>query len=145
MNNLRSVMAEVQIKEQELMVPSHIATPAPSPPPSPKIRKGVHQTDQSFPFLLPSVESKEYPVSVLEAEDVYRNNTATTVATLQFDHLETQYLEWDKDSEFDDKYSFNQMNVLAEDDSDIAEAVILSRVAQTFVRSGISSAKVSCF
>ena len=143
--SLRSVLAEMQIKEQELMVPSHIATPAPSPPPSPKIRKGVHQTDQSFPFLLPSAESKEYPVSVLEAEDVYRNNTATTIATLQFDYLESQYLERDKETEADDKYTFNQIDLLAEDDSDSAEAVILSRIAQTFVISGMSSAKVSFY
>lgn len=32
--------------------PVHIATPAPSPPPSPRLKKSIYQTDQTVPLLL---------------------------------------------------------------------------------------------
>src|SRR5438045_1648636 len=49
--------------------PVHIATPAPSPPPSPKLKKSIYQTDQTVPLLLPG--NGEVPKSIIEAGELY--------------------------------------------------------------------------
>jgi hypothetical protein len=59
----------------------HIATPAPSPPPSPKLKKSIFQTDQTIPLLLPG--DGEAPKSIIEAGELYSQRMRITSATVQ--------------------------------------------------------------
>jgi Domain of unknown function (DUF3402)/N1221-like protein len=59
----------------------HIATPAPSPPPSPKLKKSIFQTDQTVPLLLPG--TGEVPTSIVEAGELYSQRMRITSATVQ--------------------------------------------------------------
>lgn len=61
--------------------PVHIATPAPSPPPSPKLKKSIYQTDQTVPLLLPG--NGEVPKSIVEAGKLYSERMRITSATVQ--------------------------------------------------------------
>ncbi|KAI0977151.1 hypothetical protein F4678DRAFT_4264 [Xylaria arbuscula] len=92
--------------------PVHIATPAPSPPPSPAIggkggKKQNYQTNQNFPFLYPPLdetsnsaggkgaagfqqalvgrkwEGSDVPASILEAGELFSNRVRMTRATRQ--------------------------------------------------------------
>ncbi|KAI1171243.1 hypothetical protein F4777DRAFT_566161 [Nemania sp. FL0916] len=92
--------------------PVHIATPAPSPPPSPSIggkggKKQNYQTNQNFPFLYPPLdessnsaggkgaagfqqafvgrkwEGSDVPASILEAGELFSNRVRMTRATRQ--------------------------------------------------------------
>ena len=58
----------------------HIATPAPSPPPSPKLKKSIFQTDQTVPLLLPG---GGVPKSIIEAGELYSQRMRITSATVQ--------------------------------------------------------------
>ncbi|KAJ2989899.1 hypothetical protein NUW58_g3232 [Xylaria curta] len=92
--------------------PVHIATPAPSPPPSPTVggkggKKQNYQTNQNFPFLYPPLdetsnsaggkgaagfqqalvgrkwEGSDVPVSILEAGELFSERVRMTRATRQ--------------------------------------------------------------
>ena len=80
--------------------PVHIATPAPSPPPSPVSGKGARkqnfQTNQNFPFLYPprdssassvwgkvevgGVDVTSMPESILEAGELFQRRVRVTLA-----------------------------------------------------------------
>ncbi|ORY85523.1 hypothetical protein BCR37DRAFT_377201 [Protomyces lactucae-debilis] len=61
------------------------STPAPSPPPSPRSRKGIFQTDQALPFPLPWSEdlSNKVPKSVEEATLMFHSRQRRDVAHIQ--------------------------------------------------------------
>ena len=83
--------------------PVHIATPAPSPPPSPVGGKGAkkqnYQTNQNFPFLYPppnssassvwgkvevgQIDATSVPESILEAGDLFQRRIRMTLAMRQ--------------------------------------------------------------
>ncbi|KAI5806646.1 hypothetical protein DFH27DRAFT_549012 [Peziza echinospora] len=83
--------------------PVHIATPAPSPPPSPAGTKGAkkqnYQTNQNFPFLYPppnssansvwgkvevgGLDAVSVPESILEAGDLFQKRIRMTLAMRQ--------------------------------------------------------------
>jgi len=107
--------------------PVHIATPAPSPPASPKLKKSIYQTDQTVPLLLPG--NGEVPKSIIEAGQLYSERMRVTSATVQM------WLEKDKFSGY--IKGFWDYEALDPDepieDSDKA-GVILQRVEDTYVR-----------
>ncbi|KAI5820109.1 hypothetical protein BZA77DRAFT_374257 [Pyronema omphalodes] len=69
----------------------HIATPAPSPPPSPigvgkMTKKQNYQTNQSFPFMFPPADSEEgggVPKSIKEAGELFSGRTRISLAMRQ--------------------------------------------------------------
>ena len=106
--------------------PVHIMTPAPSPPPSPKLKKSIFQTDQTVPLLLPG--NGEVPRSIIEAGELYSQRMRITTATVQM---------WDEKDKFHGyvkgfwDYDLDDQE-LPEDKSDKA-SVILQRVEDTYV------------
>jgi hypothetical protein len=107
--------------------PVHIATPAPSPPPSPKLKKSIFQTDQTVPLLLPG--NGEVPRSIVEAGELYTQRMRVTSATVQM-WLEKDRFQgymkgfWDFSPEDEDDISF---------EANDKASVILQRVEDTYV------------
>jgi hypothetical protein len=107
--------------------PVHIATPAPSPPPSPKLKKSIYQTDQTVPLLLPG--NGEVPRSIVEAGELYSERMRITSSTVQMWQEKDKfngYIKglWDYEGEYNEGST--------EDNSDLASA-ILERVEDTYV------------
>ena len=111
--------------------PVHIATPAPSPPPSPKLKKSIFQTDQTVPLLLPG--TGEVPKSIVEAGELYSERMRVTAATAQM------WLEKDKFQGyvrgFGD-YEDEEEDEEQEDSMADMANVVLQRVEDTYVYSG---------
>ena len=61
------------------------ATPAPSPPPSPKGKRSLYTTDQSMPFTLPPGAdlSKSVPVSIEEAAALFQARQRISIPMMQ--------------------------------------------------------------
>ncbi|SPN98934.1 related to Protein required for hyphal anastomosis (HAM-2) [Cephalotrichum gorgonifer] len=105
--------------------PVHIATPAPSPPPSPAIggkggKKQNYQTNQNFPFLYPPLdatsnsaggkgeasfhgqfvtrkwEGSDIPASILEAGEIFSKRVRMTRATRQLWEERETFLKFDR-------------------------------------------------
>lgn len=105
--------------------PVHIATPAPSPPPSPAIggkggKKQNYQTNQNFPFLYPPLdatsnsaggkgeasaqgqfvsrrwEGSDIPASILEAGDIFSKRVRMTRATQQLWEERETFIKFDR-------------------------------------------------
>ncbi|KAI9158689.1 Striatin-interacting protein [Paramyrothecium foliicola] len=105
--------------------PVHIATPAPSPPPSPGIggksgKKQNYQTNQNFPFMYPPLdatsnsaggkglasihgeivsrrwEGSDIPASILEAGELFSSRVRMTRATRQLWDEREQFLKFDR-------------------------------------------------
>lgn len=105
--------------------PVHIATPAPSPPPSPGIggkggKKQNYQTNQNFPFMYPPLdatsnsaggkgmanlhgelvnrrwEGSDIPASILEAGELFSSRVRMTRATRQLWEEREQFLRFDR-------------------------------------------------
>lgn len=105
--------------------PVHIATPAPSPPPSPAIggkggKKQNYQTNQNFPFLYPPLdatsnsaggkgeagvqgqfvsrkwEGSDIPASILEAGDIFSKRVRMTRATRQLWEERETFIKFDR-------------------------------------------------
>lgn len=105
--------------------PVHIATPAPSPPPSPAIggkggKKQNYQTNQNFPFLYPPLdatsnsaggkgeagiqgqfisrrwEGSDIPASILEAGDIFSRRVRMTRATRQLWEERETFIKFDR-------------------------------------------------
>lgn len=108
--------------------PVHIATPAPSPPPSPKLKKSVFQTDQTVPLLLPG--NGDVPKSIIEAGELYSERMRVTSATAQM------WLEKDKFQGyvkgFGDEEEDEEDELLDVSSAEKA-SVILQRVEDTYV------------
>ena len=102
-------------------------TPAPSPPPSPKLKKSIFQTDQSVPLLLPG--NGEVPRSIIEAGELYSERMRITSATAQM---------WDEKDKFQGyvkgfwDYDLDDQEPSTEDKISKA-SVILQRVENTYV------------
>ncbi|KAJ2902995.1 hypothetical protein MKZ38_010579 [Zalerion maritima] len=105
--------------------PVHIATPAPSPPPSPAVggkggKKQNYQTNQNFPFMYPPLdassnsaggkgipealemiigrkwEGSDIPASILEAGELFYTRTRMTRATRQLWQEREQFLQFER-------------------------------------------------
>ncbi|CAK7237232.1 Factor arrest protein 11 [Sporothrix bragantina] len=105
--------------------PVHIATPAPSPPPSPAIggkggKKQNYQTNQNFPFMYPPLdatsngaggkgpaamqdalvgrkwEGSDVPSSILEAGELFSNRVRMTRATRQLWEEREKFLKYER-------------------------------------------------
>lgn len=112
--------------------PVHIATPAPSPPPSPAIggkagKKQNYQTDQKFPFMYPPLDStsnsaggkgtaglqdslvgrkfhgSDVPVSIIEAGELFASRTKMTRSLRQLWEAREKFLKFERG--WDDKIS----------------------------------------
>lgn len=110
--------------------PVHIATPAPSPPPSPKLKKSIYQTDQTVPLLLPG--NGEIPRSILEAGELYSDRMRITSATVQMWQEKDKfsgYVQgfWDHEDQ-----GGEESEESSDEDANLA-AEILERVEDTYV------------
>lgn len=105
--------------------PVHIATPAPSPPPSPAVggkggKKQNYQTNQNFPFMYPPLdatsnsaggkglagindalvsrrwEGSDIPASILEAGELFSTRVRMTRATRQLWEEREQFLKFER-------------------------------------------------
>jgi hypothetical protein len=104
--------------------PVHIATPAPSPPPSPAVGKGGkkqnYQTNQLFPFLYPPLDASsnqlggkgstiqqdylvgkrwagtDIPSSILEASELFKSRVRTTRALKQLWDERGHFLKYER-------------------------------------------------
>lgn len=105
--------------------PVHIATPAPSPPPSPGVggksgKKQNYQTNQNFPFMYPPLdatsnsaggkgmagiddsivsrrwEGSDIPASILEAGELFSTRVRMTRATRQMWEEREQFLRFER-------------------------------------------------
>lgn len=105
--------------------PVHIATPAPSPPPSPAVggkggKKQNYQTNQNFPFMYPPLdatsnsaggkgpaglqnilvgrrwEGSDIPASILEAGELFSKRVRMTRATRQLWEEREKFLKFDR-------------------------------------------------
>ena len=105
--------------------PVHIATPAPSPPPSPAVggkggKKQNYQTNQNFPFMYPPLdatsngaggkgsaamqdalvgrkwEGGDVPSSILEAGELFSNRVRMTRATRQLWEERERFLKFER-------------------------------------------------
>lgn len=105
--------------------PVHIATPAPSPPPSPAVggkggKKQNYQTNQNFPFMYPPLdatsnsaggkggaglqellvgrkwEGSDIPVSIREAGELFSTRVRMTRATRQLWEAREKFLKFDR-------------------------------------------------
>ncbi|KAG5928816.1 hypothetical protein E4U53_002582 [Claviceps sorghi] len=105
--------------------PVHIATPAPSPPPSPGVggksgKKQNYQTNQNFPFMYPPLdatsnsaggkgmagiddsivsrkwEGSDIPASILEAGELFSARVRMTRATRQMWEAREQFLQFER-------------------------------------------------
>jgi hypothetical protein len=129
-------LENLQFENDGLLLPTHIATPAPSPPPSPKIKRGIYQTDQSFPFMFPPSSKSKLPVSVDEAEKIFLKNTFMSVPALQHETLFRQYRENAERTPIPNEASagIHMLQLLESEREDRPiMAEILSRVATTYV------------
>ncbi len=108
-----------------LLQPVHIATPAPSPPPSPNVggkggKKQNYQTNQNFPFMYPPLdassniaggklpaglqdmliarkwEGSDVPASILEAGELFHKRVRTTRATRQLWQERERFLKFER-------------------------------------------------
>jgi len=107
--------------------PVHIATPAPSPPPSPRLKKSIYQTDQTVPLLLPG--NGEVPKSIVEAGDLYSQRMRITTATVQMWHEKEKFNLYNKGF-LDFEVQETEGN---KEDIDNEAANILERVEETYV------------
>jgi N1221-like protein/Domain of unknown function (DUF3402) len=108
--------------------PVHIATPAPSPPPSPKLKRSIFQTDQTVPLLLPG--NGEVPKAIEEAGALYTERMRISSATAQM---------WDEKDKFQGyvkgfwDYELEDEFVRVELEEDEISASILQRIEDTYV------------
>ena len=111
--------------------PVHIATPAPSPPPSPAVggkggKKQNYQTNQNFPFMYPPLdassnsaggkglagvheaivdrkwEGSDIPASILEAGELFSARVRMTRATRQLWEERERFLRFERGWDADD-------------------------------------------
>jgi hypothetical protein len=111
--------------------PVHIATPAPSPPPSPGIggkggKKQNYQTNQNFPFMYPPLdassnsaggkgmsglnealysrkwEGSDIPASIVEAGELFSKRVRMTRATRQLWEERERFLKFERGWDTDD-------------------------------------------
>lgn len=137
--------------------PVHIATPAPSPPPSPAIggkagKKQNYQTNQSFPFMYPPLDSSssgaggkgaaglqsqtvgrkfegsEIPISILEAGELFAQRMKMTRAMRQLWDEREAFLKSERGlgDDNDDDLDLDKLD-LDMDESDL-EAVLMRRL-----------------
>jgi len=107
--------------------PVHIATPAPSPPPSPKLKKSIFQTDQTVPLLLPG--NGEVPRSIAEAGELYSQRMRIASATAQMWAEKEKFSGYIKG--FWDCRGQDQES--ASEDKNEKATVILQRLEDTYV------------
>jgi hypothetical protein len=122
-NRPTSAMSSSEYGGSIMNQPVHIATPAPSPPPSPAAKGGKkqnYQTNQLFPFLYPPLDATsnqlggkgttslqdsfvnrrwkgpDVPTSILEASELFSARIRTTRALKQLWDARSEYLKYDR-------------------------------------------------
>lgn len=130
--------------------PVHIATPAPSPPPSPNVggkggKKQNYQTNQNFPFLYPPLdatsnsaggkggaglqeslvgrrwEGSDIPASILEAGELFSDRVRMSRATRQMWDERERFLKSERGWETDGSDDDDDIDDLDLDGIDIEE------------------------
>jgi hypothetical protein len=120
--------------------PVHIATPAPSPPPSPSIggkggKKQNYQTNQNFPFMYPPLdassnvaggkglaayedgivgrrwEGSDIPASILEAGELFSKRVRMTRSTRQLWDEREKFLKFDRGWEGADEDIIDELDL----------------------------------
>ena len=139
--------------------PVHIATPAPSPPPSPAVggkggKKQNYQTNQNFPFMYPPLdatsnsaggkggaglqdilvgrrwEGSDVPASILEAGELFSKRVRMTRATRQLWEERERFLKFERGWDpSDDDIEELDLDVLALED-DIDDDELLEKIEQ---------------
>ncbi len=136
--------------------PVHIATPAPSPPPSPAVggkggKKQNYQTNQNFPFMYPPLdatsnsaggkggaglqdalvgrkwEGSDVPASILEAGELFSKRVRMTRATRQLWEEREGFLKFERGWDPSDDIEELDLDCLALDD-DIDDDVLLENI-----------------
>lgn len=125
-NGIISTPGQTQIGGASILnQPVHIATPAPSPPPSPAVggksgKKQNYQTNQNFPFMYPPLdassnsaggkgmagiddsivsrkwEGSDIPASILEAGELFSTRVRMTRATRQMWDERERFLKFER-------------------------------------------------
>jgi Domain of unknown function (DUF3402) len=106
--------------------PVHIATPAPSPPPTPRLKKSIYQTDQTVPLVLPG--NGEVPRSIIEAGELYSQRMRIGVGTVQMWDEKEKFNEYVKGLDIPDLHDEEEW------DERVPEEKILERVEDTYVQ-----------
>jgi len=112
--------------------PVHIATPAPSPPPSPKLKKSIFQTDGTVPLLLPGMKG-EVPAAIMEAGALFAERMRVSAATAQMWDEKDKFQGYVKgfwDYELEDEFVVEAGGAAAVDDK---AGAILQRIEDTYV------------
>lgn len=136
--------------------PVHIATPAPSPPPSPAVggkggKKQNYQTNQNFPFMYPPLdatsnsaggkggaglqdvlvgrrwEGSDVPASILEAGELFSTRVRMTRATRQLWEERERFLKFDRGWDASDDVDDLDLDSLALDE-DIDDDKLLEAI-----------------
>ncbi|KAI1079354.1 N1221-domain-containing protein [Whalleya microplaca] len=138
--------------------PVHIATPAPSPPPSPAIggkggKKQNYQTNQNFPFMYPPLdassnsaggkgaaglqdflvgrkwEGSDVPASILEAGELFSRRVRMTRATRQLWDEREKFQKFERGwDSSDDGIEDLDLDALALDDDDVDDDKLLETI-----------------
>jgi len=112
--------------------PVHIATPAPTPPPSPKLKKSIFQTDGTVPLLLPGMKG-EVPAAIVEAGTLFAERMRVGTATAQLWDEKDKFQGYVKgfwDYELEDEFAAEAEGSSGENDK---ANVILQRIEDTYV------------
>lgn len=97
------------------------ATPAPSPPPSPRGKKSMYTTDQTIPFLLPLHESmlNRVPCSIEEAAALFESRQKTNVSSMELWQEQEEFVRSERGWVSDKDLSARDLpSTLAEHDID---------------------------
>lgn len=137
--------------------PVHIATPAPSPPPSPGVggksgKKQNYQTNQNFPFMYPPLdatsnsaggkgmagiddsivgrrwEGSDIPASILEAGELFSARVRMTRATRQLWDEREQFLKFQRGWAEDDQVETDDIDDLDLDALTAEEKQVLREI-----------------
>lgn len=142
-----------------LLQPVHIATPAPSPPPSPAVggkagKKQNYQTNQHFPFMYPPLDSSsnsaggkgiaaqqsqvvtrkwkgsEIPKSILEAGELFAGRMRMTRAMRQLWDEREKFLKFERGWNGNDDDNDNENDHDHDDDNEDVDELDLDAVLE---------------
>ena len=156
-NGIISIPGPSQIGASILNQPVHIATPAPSPPPSPGVggktgKKQNYQTNQNFPFMYPPLdatsnsaggkgmagiddsivsrkwEGSDIPASIVEAGELFSTRVRMTRATRQMWDERERFLKFERGWVDDDEEEVDEIDGLDLDELTLEEREVLKEI-----------------
>lgn len=143
MENVASMSQYIQIprpahaQASNAMLPEpivHIATPAPSPPSSPaiaagfKVKKSVFMTNQSFPFIYPTMDKDTVPQSIVEASELFAAKVYTKPDMVQLWKERELFMKQERGWDVVDENEDQDSTV----DKDSEEEMILARIDKMY-------------